>query len=1297
MSGLDWWEPFSNSLWVVGLAIGLAALSTASYRAQIERGCLRHILSQPSFQIPFHIGLALLCLGLLLGSNVWWQRAAAIVLGGLVCGSIVQAIRSTHRQAGRQWSQIHLQSPPGQPVARRASPLKAAARTVTSLEIWVITLLVFASLFSIRVLPWAVFLAGGFWLVRWVAYGHLSVRTPADLGILALLLMIPVTLWITTMPDTTRILVYRLLCGMALYYAIVNWSTTFARLRSSMLGIVSIGLLLAVYALASVQWVTGKLEILPSVFYDPLPWLVADRVNPNVMAGSLVILVPFAPSSLLFAWPQLQRPYRVLAASATVVMVGVLAAAQSRSALLALLVVLIVMMSLRAVEGTAAACIRRRGWLLALALALVGGGTAVWLVASGVARPLFDALMSGSTLGGLGDRLQVWSRALYMLEDFPFTGIGMGSFEQVTNLLYPLFIAPGGGITHAHNLFLQVAVDLGLPGLVAWLSILILVMAVSWKVYHLGRLTGDRWLAGWGAGLLCSQVALVVHGTANVSVWGEIRAAPIVWAVWGLAMASYGYSKVAVGSGPPLDPGSPHGMPHGTDIPPPPQPQPASTGDPAARPSRPGGASKRVKRLAWGSILVGSLLIVGWLLFASLQLLDRAQSLQGHLRYLESLLQGDSSPSAELERAGEHLTGMRQDLEAIQSLAGPLLPAGRVLGWIPKYGGDLAAAPELMDLAVGVAVSGDRIFQALSPALEVPTVTPDLPLGERLLPVLVTAQPELRGIHQELAAVEQSRARLQISALSPRVADLLQKLDRYLPQLQTAVDGALLAPDLLGVDGRRAYLILAQNNHELRATGGFISGVGELWVEKGGITSLSFRDSYAVDNLKVPHEVAPLDFQQVLGGELVFFRDTNWSADFPTSARRALEVYARDQGVQADGVITLDLTALQRLVDAVGPLQVEGMDEPITGGNVVQMIQAAWGGPPSAMSIGTEESPTRNDQAGETEQDAAEWWLQRKDFMGQIAGAALDRVVKGTDGAADGNLVKLARALKEALDEKHILVYLTDAQVAELLRGQKWDGALALPPEPSDLLMIVDSNVGFNKADPNVERSIRYELDLAHAEGPRARLTLTYRNRSIKPEATSEPQAGRHIPAGSCIQESRYGETYADMMERCYWDYLRVYVPKGSRLLSGPELPLPPGSLLARHNNSSLADQPISPTMSVDGWEVWTAFFDLPAMEERELVFDYQLPGGALITNMDDPDGLSHYGLRIQKQPGTQAVPFRVEIALPLGAELVDSHPSLDVALSSDGAPGDQPASGSVMLTGNLRLDRELVIAFRQR
>ena len=102
-------------------------------------------------------------------------------------------------------------------------------------------------------------------------------------------------------------------------------------------------------------------------------------------------------------------------------------------------------------------------------------------------------------LGGADQRLEIWSRALYMLQDFPFTGIGMGAFRQVANLLYPFFLAgPDAEIPHAHNIFLQVGVDLGLPGLIAWLALLILVCVCAWLVYRRGHGHGDTVLTGWG-------------------------------------------------------------------------------------------------------------------------------------------------------------------------------------------------------------------------------------------------------------------------------------------------------------------------------------------------------------------------------------------------------------------------------------------------------------------------------------------------------------------------------------------------------------------------------------------------------------------------------------------------------------------------------------------------------------------------------------------------------------------------------------------------------------------------------
>jgi hypothetical protein len=146
------------------------------------------------------------------------------------------------------------------------------------------------------------------------------------------------------------------------------------------------------------------------------------------------------------------------------------------------------------------------------------------------------------------------------------------------------------------------------------------------------------------------------------------------------------------------------------------------------------------------------------------------------------------------------------------------------------------------------------------------------------------------------------------------------------------------------------------------------------------------------------------------------------------------------------------------------------------------------------------------------------------------------------------------------------------------------------------------------------------------------------------------------------------------MIERCYWDYVRVYVPAGSQLLAGPDLPLPAGSLLAR-SGEVVPQPPISPTLTAGDWEVWTGFFALEPLEQRTLTFDYQLPVGVL---GDDVRGLVRYRLRVQKQPGTEAVPLQVEILLPPGAEVVEAMPA------------DLPAAST-----DLRTDREFEITFR--
>lgn len=394
-----------------------------------------------------------------------------------------------------------------------------------SLELWPVALCIAASIASERALVPALAVAGAFWLIRLLAYGRLTVRTPADWAIALLILMLPVTLWATALPDITRPQVYRLLTGIALYYAVVNWGTTRLRLRLLLAGSLTAGISLALIAPLSVRWIVDKLAFIPPALYERFSLLLSDTIHSNVMAGQLVLILPLALALPLFGWRQLGWLERLFSAIAALLMGSILFLTQSRGALIALGATLLLLTLLR----------WQRSWLLLTISALMAALT-VPLVGT---TTILDFLSSKVTFRGAEGRLSLWSRALYMIQDFPFTGIGMGLYTEIAEVFYPFFLITPAAAPHAHNLFLQVAVDLGIPALIAWLAILLLVMLSAWQLYQVGRLKSDGWIAGIGAGLLCSQIALMVHGLTDAVTWGMVRPAPIVWGLWGLTFAAW--------------------------------------------------------------------------------------------------------------------------------------------------------------------------------------------------------------------------------------------------------------------------------------------------------------------------------------------------------------------------------------------------------------------------------------------------------------------------------------------------------------------------------------------------------------------------------------------------------------------------------------------------------------------------------------------------------------------------------------------------------------------------------------
>lgn len=369
--------------------------------------------------------------------------------------------------------------------------------------------------------PIVVLLLPVFWPIRWLAYRQFTRRTPLDWPLLFLVMWLPVTYWASVDKALSWEAISYLASGIMLYAALINWPP--AQLRPQLIGwiILLVGLGLTLAAPLVTELVLNKLFLLPSIneWLQRLKHLTPGSVNPNRMSGVLILIMPL-PLALAVRCDWTKRRWLpALNGLFFVLMLIALALTQSRSAYLAAAVALALILILR--------------WprLRYVALALIALGLVV-LIQIGP-RVVLDETSSGDALNGLDGRLELWSRGLYAISDFPFTGIGIGTFDRVIPVLYPLFsIGPDIALGHSHNLLIQITVDLGLPGLIAYLALMLNVFALLIVTLR-RRADALQWVLA--AGALSGLVAMLIHGIFDVPLWNT-KPAFLPWLLIALAV-----------------------------------------------------------------------------------------------------------------------------------------------------------------------------------------------------------------------------------------------------------------------------------------------------------------------------------------------------------------------------------------------------------------------------------------------------------------------------------------------------------------------------------------------------------------------------------------------------------------------------------------------------------------------------------------------------------------------------------------------------------------------------------------
>jgi putative inorganic carbon (HCO3(-)) transporter len=171
----------------------------------------------------------------------------------------------------------------------------------------------------------------------------------------------------------------------------------------------------------------------------------------------------------------------------------------------------------------------------------IGIAAMIWLGP----RKIGDSMMTsiGVTTGvgsSIDGRLEVWNRAIYGISDFPFTGMGMNTFRKVVHVLYPLFLAsPDTDIAHCHNQLLQTALDLGIPGLVAYAALLATAITMGIIVW---RKSQDVYFRFAAQGILCGLVAQQVFGISDAIALGA-KTGIFFWVAIGILAAMFRLTK----------------------------------------------------------------------------------------------------------------------------------------------------------------------------------------------------------------------------------------------------------------------------------------------------------------------------------------------------------------------------------------------------------------------------------------------------------------------------------------------------------------------------------------------------------------------------------------------------------------------------------------------------------------------------------------------------------------------------------------------------------------------------------
>jgi hypothetical protein len=501
---------------------------------------------------------------------------------------------------------------------------------------------------------------------------------------------------------------------------------------------------------------------------------------------------------------------------------------------------------------------------------------------------------------------------------------------------------------------------------------------------------------------------------------------------------------------------------------------------------------------------------------------DQAHDGVEHLLNVKTIFTGvKTHPSGFLDttkllRARQQLDAAQTDFEQLQYKIDHTPIIATVTSYFPQFIPQVQTARAASRIGVDVTHMGQELISTalfLAPTFRGPLLTnSSKPLvTQEMLNLVGTTISDLLP---RLTDIQLQSRLLSLNSLPISAAqrDEFGQLLQLLPQAETDLEQALnllgAANWLLGVDSPRTFLVQTMDRAELRPTGGFTGQYGELTVNGGRVGAFTLKDISLVeytDTSKTLGILAPAQYRSWWPFANWGLRDSNLSADFPTSAQIAMLQYRLEVAHNVDGVILFTPFLIEHVLQIIGPIHVPGYNDTITAQNLEDRLHYY-----QQDNAGIAKQAVY--QPGDTSTS------DRKRFTGYLAHLIMDQARH----APPDELLAVGQEILHDLKTKDLQMYFTDPQAENLLMHYN-DAAQLERSTSHDGLYIVQANVSASKASQYVKTIMHDTVTLDAAGGATHLLQLR-------------------------LVYNQLGPVYG---YDTYRDYVRVYVPPNSRLLWG--------------------------------------------------------------------------------------------------------------------------------------------------